>query len=126
MYLLKHFQLLLLVSCCQDVDLDGDVLVSNDKAKFMTQHLSSCVGNEWFWMDILGVNQRDKAARIAVTQHIPTIFSRAERTIVIGDGGGLRDCCVRNLDTWFDSDSQDWTLLFNHYNSQHDGEVLIE
>src|SRR5579859_3399465 len=31
---------------------------------------------------------RDKDARIAVTQHIPTIFHSAKLTIVVRDGGG--------------------------------------
>ena len=48
-------------------------------------------------MDILCVDQNDINARIAVTQHIPTIFRFAERTIVIWNSSGIPDCCVHTL-----------------------------
>jgi hypothetical protein len=59
---------------------EGDVLVSEDKAKFITDTLPELIGQEWFWMDVLCIDQRGKAARIAVTQHIPTIFRSAIKT----------------------------------------------
>ena len=43
----------------QDV-LGEEVLVSDEKARFIAEELPSLVGGEWFWMDILCVNQRDK------------------------------------------------------------------
>ena len=45
-------------------------------------------------MDILCVDQRNADARVAVTQHIPSIFRAAKKTIVIRESIGFRDCCV--------------------------------
>jgi hypothetical protein len=80
----------------QDV-LGGEVLVSDEKAKFIIERLPLIVGAEWFWMDILCINQRDKDARIAVTQHIPKIFRCAQKTIVVKNGNGLRECCIQAI-----------------------------
>jgi len=68
------------------------VLVSNEKAKFLAERLPSVVGDQYFWMDILCVNQRDSTERVAVTQHIPSIFRLAERTIVVRDSTGFQSC----------------------------------
>lgn len=76
-----------------------EVLASSEKAEFITKRLPSLVGTDWFWMDILAVNQRDKAARVAVTQHIPLIFRHAKRTIVVRNSAGLRYCCVQAIGT---------------------------
>ena len=70
------------------------VLVSNEKAKFLAERLPSVVGDQYFWMDILCVNQRDSTERVAVTQHIPSIFRLAERTIVVRDSTGFQSCCA--------------------------------
>jgi hypothetical protein len=81
-----------------------EVLVSDEKARFLAERLNGLVGEEYFWMDILCVEQRDKAARVAVTQHIPTIFRNAQRTIVVRDSSGMKDCCVKelgDLNIWF-------------------------
>ena len=80
----------------------GEVRVSMEKAKFIKERLPSIVGNEYFWMDILCVDQRNKDARIAVTQHIPKIFRSAKRTVVIRNSERLRDCCssvTEHIDT---------------------------
>src|SRR6266496_5971841 len=37
--------------------IDGETLVSKEKAKFMADRLSTVVGNDYFWMDILCVEQ---------------------------------------------------------------------
>ena len=108
--------------------IDGQVLISKEKAKFMGQ-LKSIVGGAYFWMDILCVEQSDKAARIAITQHIPTIFRHAQRTIVIKDGTGLRDCCVQamgNVDKWYVNNSQYREKLTRHYKTTHKGEEFRE
>jgi Heterokaryon incompatibility protein (HET) len=73
--------------------IEDELLVSTEKAKFIVERLPSLVRSEWFWMDVLCVNQRDKAARVAVTQHIPTIFRCAQKTIVVRNSAGLRPCC---------------------------------
>jgi hypothetical protein len=42
------------------VECVGEVLVSDEKEKFMDEQLPILVGREWFWMDILCIDQRDK------------------------------------------------------------------
>lgn len=41
-------------------------------------------------MDILYINQKDDDARVAVTQHIPTIFKLARKTITIRESTSCR------------------------------------
>src|SRR5271169_281204 len=53
---------------------EGKVKATEEKAYFIERKLPNIVGSQYFWMDILCINQKDKAARIAVTQHISTIF----------------------------------------------------
>ena len=77
--------------------LGEEILVSDEKAAFIRERLISIVGNELFWMDILCINQRDKDARVAVTQHIPAIFRCAQKTIVVKNSGGIRDCCLQAI-----------------------------
>lgn len=63
-----------------------------EKANFIAQVLPSMVGTGYFWMDILCIDHQDRDAKIAVTQHIPTIFRSAQRTIVIRDSRGIQGC----------------------------------
>ena len=70
--------------------LESDVLVSREKAEFITWQLQSIVGSHYFWMDVLCIDQRNREERIAVTQHIPAIFRFAQTTIVVKDDRGLR------------------------------------
>lgn len=79
---------------------DGEIWVSDEKAKFVAERLPELVQGEWFWMDVLCIDQRDKAARVMVTQHIPTIYRFAQRTIVIREGTGFRKCCIAALGDW--------------------------
>ena len=79
----------------------GEVLVSDEKAKFMSERLPILVGQEWFWMDVLCIDQRDKNAAVTVTQHIPAIFRNAHKTIVVRNSAGFRECpehTVENAD----------------------------
>jgi hypothetical protein len=62
-----------------------------EKANFIAQMLPSIVETEYFWMDILCIEE-DTDARIAATQHIPAIFRSAQRTIVIRDSPGIQGC----------------------------------
>jgi hypothetical protein len=39
--------------------IEDEIRVSQEKAKFIEEQLPSIVGNEWFWMDVLCINQRD-------------------------------------------------------------------
>ncbi|KAJ7263565.1 hypothetical protein B0H12DRAFT_1103012 [Mycena haematopus] len=73
---------------------EHEILISEEKAHFITHDLPNVVGSTWFWMDILCVDQRDGDARVAVTQHIPSIFRAAIKTVVIRESTGFRDCCV--------------------------------
>lgn len=67
--------------------IQGEVIASKEKAQFIVEKLPGIVGEEYFWMDILCINQRDEDARVAITQHIPTIFRRAQEN----------DCCSRSF-----------------------------
>src|SRR2546423_2353302 len=69
--------------------IEGQVLASESKAKFIAQRLPGLVGADYFWMDILCVDQKDKGARVAVTQYIPQIFRHAQRTIFVKDDVGI-------------------------------------
>jgi hypothetical protein len=110
---------------------DCEVIVSKEKARFMSR-LNSIVKTDYFWMDILCVEQRDKAARVAVTRNIPTIFRHAKKTIVIRDGNGFRDCCTGALgsqDTWFDRKNRQLIFakrLEAHHERAHKGEDFQE
>lgn len=115
--------------------IDGEILVSKEKAKFMAKRLSAVVGNNYFWMDILCVEQRDKAARIAVTQHMPTIFRHAQRTIVLRDGSGFQNCCVAAMDIlrtgsisekWYAGTCEGRKRLIEHYEAIHKGEDFMD
>src|SRR2546423_1330958 len=88
----------------QDIPgIDGQVLASKEKARFIEKRLPRIVGTKWFWMDVLCVNQGNKEARIAVTQHIPTIFRLAQKTIVVRNSTGFRDCCSQAFGNTFTS-----------------------
>jgi hypothetical protein len=75
--------------------LEEEVLVSDEKARFLKDRLYSVVGDSWFWMDVLCIDQHDKDSRVAITQHIPEIFKNAQKTIVVRNSQGFRDCCAR-------------------------------
>jgi hypothetical protein len=56
----------------QHIDgIEGAIMISDENAKFLTEWMPELVGEGFFWMDILCVNQHDMAARVAVTQYIP-------------------------------------------------------
>jgi Heterokaryon incompatibility protein (HET) len=73
--------------------LGGDLLLSAETASFLQYELPSIIGNDWFWMDILCIDQRNTDARIAVTQHIPTIFRTAQKTLIIKTSTDICYCC---------------------------------
>ena len=72
--------------------LDEEVLASKEKVKFMENQLPSIMENRLFWMDILCIDQKDDA-KIAVTQHIPTIFRSARKTLAVRESWGFTYCC---------------------------------
>ncbi|KAM0326930.1 hypothetical protein ACHAQA_006050 [Verticillium albo-atrum] len=71
-----------------------EIIVSPEKAIFMQTQLPSLMGDSWFWMDVLCVDQRDADARVAVTQHIPAVFRAALKSIVVRESCSFRDCCA--------------------------------
>jgi len=70
-----------------------EVIISGEKPRFLTNQLPSIIGNDWFWMDILCIDQRNAEARVAVTQYIPEIFRCAKKTLVVRESTGIRYCC---------------------------------
>lgn len=74
--------------------IDGDIKVSNEKAKFIVERLPSLVGDMPFWMDTITVNQRNQTEVIATVQAIPSIFRNAVKTIAVREGDGIYNCCV--------------------------------
>ena len=54
------------------------VLISSQKARLLKDELSGLVGENFFWMDILAVDQSSKQTRIEVAEHIPAIYRLVE------------------------------------------------
>ena len=94
--------------------IDGEVLASDSKAKFLVETLPGIVGDDYFWMDILCVDQRDKGARVAVTNYIPRIFRSAEETIFVKGEGGAQMCCADSIEDFSVPDSEFANVLAAH------------
>ena len=73
------------------------ILATKEKAAYIESGLRDIVGEEYFRVDVLRVNQADKDARVAVTEHIPAIFRNGQRTIVVMDGYGIPKCCLDSI-----------------------------
>ena len=69
--------------------LHDQVLMSGEKAKFIANQLPQLIRDNYFWMDILYIDQCNKAAKVAVMQYIPTIFLSTYKTLVIRECGRL-------------------------------------
>jgi len=112
-------------------EVEGEIWVSKSKAKFILNQLQSIVGEDYFWMDILCVDQRRKHAAIQVPKHIPSIFRSAQRTVVVRDGAGFRDCCVQAAGSpgmWFSPylGSHTRSRLHQHCETMHGDECFVE
>lgn len=94
------------------------ILISQHKWNFLLKELPKLVGSEWFWMDILCVDQRSEDARIAVVDQIPDIFRRSFKTIVIKDGDGFTACC-RDAIGICGADNSWRQRLYNHLRDKH-------
>ena len=71
-----------------------------EKAVVIKEQLPLLMGSKMFWMDVLCINQNDKNATIAITQHIPAIFRGAEKRLVVRDSTGIQECqCVKHFGT---------------------------
>jgi hypothetical protein len=110
--------------------MDDEVLISNVKADFVENRLYSVIGETYFWMDTLTVDQRNQEEVIAVVKSIPAIFSDAQRTLVIKHGDGMRACCAEALA--FDESGEDvisiWVehALEDHPHSSRCHETYLE
>src|SRR5271169_5272470 len=89
------------------------------------KELPSIVSDEYFWMDILCIDQNDKDSRVAVTQYIPIIFRNAERTILIKEGGSAKMCCAKAVGEFSTREDFD-ERLFLHYLKTHSKEAWLE
>ena len=83
------------------------VLASCQKAQFIHRKLPTLVGTSLFWMDILAMDQTNDEARVRVVKHIPAIYSNAQRTIVVREHGGFRECCSNILELFRNEASWD-------------------
>ena len=99
------------------------VLASDKKAKFIAEELRSIVKDNYFWMDILCVDQCNKAARIAITQLIPAIFRNAQRTVFIRDGDGPQKCCAAVMG---DCSPTNFRALEAHWSKAHPKQLMDE
>lgn len=70
-----------------------EIIISPEKAQFLRFHFGGIIKDDWFWMDILCIDQNNPEARVAVTQHIPLIFRLAKKTLVVKDSTAIRRCC---------------------------------
>jgi hypothetical protein len=106
------------------------IIVTPSKARYLNQNLQRLVGDSYFWLDVLSIDQSPETVeeRIQATAIMPEIYKRAQKTIVIRDGSGFRTCCVDaigQLRTWadFDNGMQQWNA---HWRSDHRGQRLYE
>lgn len=104
------------------------VMVSKSKARFLEHNLQDLVGDSYFWMDVLCIDQTKEEERIKVTSIIPQIFEHAQKTIVIRDGSGYISCCARafgSLSTWDDYNAgvRRWC---KHWTDEHNYHLLKE
>jgi hypothetical protein len=105
-------------------NLDGvgkHILASPAKARFLRDHLHDLVGDHYFWMDILCIDQSNAEARIAVTRIIPELYNQALETIIIRDGQGFRTCCAGAAGEFPDFAGFELGLerLGEHWKSEH-------
>ena len=100
------------------------VLVSPQKAKFLAERLFELVGTDFFWMDVLCVDQSSDAARTGVVNSIPAIYRGAEKTIIIREDGGIQSCCAKAIG-YFESWGKDGMNKFaNHLRETHVGGIV--
>ncbi|KIW69172.1 hypothetical protein PV04_05065 [Phialophora macrospora] len=108
------------------------IIVSESKARFLEQSLTSLVGDAYFWMDVICVDQgediKSVEKRIKMTTVFPDIFNRAKKTIVIRDGLGFKSCCAQvigQLPGW-DAYKPAVQRLADHWRTEHRSDVLYE
>ena len=100
------------------------IMATKEKAAYLDREFKDIVGDNYFWLDILCVDQRNKDERVAVTQHIPAIFRCALKTIVIRDRTAFRDCCLEllgDLSVLVDDYGPDMRRILHHFEVGHSG-----
>ena len=116
----------------RDVEgIPSKVPLSPQKYRFLSEQLPGLVGDAYFWMDVLAVDQSSKEARLSVIKHIPKIYRQAEHTLIVREKGGLQSCCCDIVYLGLESTSplDRWVTLDQHLKTCHpDGvqEVWLE
>ena len=72
-------------------------LASPQKARWVSKELPKLVTDCYFWMDVLAIDQENIDERLAVVDHIPLLYRKSQRTIVVKEQGGFKDCCAMNI-----------------------------
>lgn len=106
----------------RDVEgIPSKVPLSPQKYRFLSEQLPGLVGDEYFWMDVLAVDQSSKEARLSVIKHIPKIYRQAEHTLIIREKGGFQSCCCEILYLGLESTSplNRWVALDQHLKTCH-------
>lgn len=104
-----------------------EVPLSTQKAAFLSTQLASLIGESYFWMDVLAVDQSSAESRASVVKHIPEIYRRAKYTLIVREQGGLQECCIRNLNfedsnefvTGMDIVMDKWRVMERHLKEAH-------
>jgi aerobic-type carbon monoxide dehydrogenase small subunit (CoxS/CutS family) len=99
--------------------MDNEVLISDSKADFVEIRLYPIVGETYFWMDTLTVNQHNQREVIATVHSIPNIFSDAQRTLVVKQGDGMRACCADAVNTAGEDVKGVISIWFEHATENH-------
>jgi hypothetical protein len=105
--------------------IDGEVLASDSKATFLRESLPGIVGDDYFWMDILCVDQKSPEARVAITQHIPRIFRHAQRMVFVKDDGEIQNCCAQAIEE-LSTDENLGEVLTVHRDQFHQNQPIDE
>ena len=104
--------------------IDWPILVSPQKARFLSGKLFELVGTDYFWMDVLCVDQRSDEARTGVVNSIPAIYRGAEKTIIIREDGGIQPCCAKAIG-YFESWGKGGSDRFmDHLRETHVGGIV--
>ena len=100
------------------------VLVSPQKANFLAERLFELVGTDFFWMDVLCVDQSSDAARTGVVNSIPAIYRGAEKTIIIREDGGIQSCCAKAIGYFKSWGMEGMDKFATHLRETHVGGIV--
>jgi hypothetical protein len=106
-----------------------EVKASSQKAAFLAEQFPQLVGSDYFWMDVLCIDQRSAEAKTNIIRHIPFIYRNAQRTIVVRENGGLESCCADAVAgcSWVgDNAAASEQRLADHVIEAHDLVEMVE